>query len=196
MTFKFFSTKVKVSFLFMAVLCIILLFDSTGYAFPMLCAVLFHETGHFIAMHICGCAPKEINLIPGSVQITCAFAPIRQEIFILLCGPAFNLALFTLLFINCYIFSNYFLLEFALINMLYGLFNLIPVKGLDGGSVLYEIILKKSGIKKANTVILILTAFAIIALAALAVAMTLKGSTNYSAYIMVLYLILSVLLKF
>lgn len=196
MSFNFFSTRVKVSFLFMAMLCVLLICDRTGYAFPMLCAACFHEVGHFIAMYVCRCTPTEINLLPGAVQICTPPASLKHELFILVCGPLFNLLIFTVLFVNCYIFSNVFLLEFAIINLIYGIFNMLPFKGLDGSGVLECLLVKQRGYETAKKTINIITIVASVLVFIVATIMSLKGTVNYSAYIMGLYLILSVLLKF
>ena len=52
MSFKIFSVKITVSFLFMATLCLMLLSDKTGYALLMILAVIIHEAGHFFVMLI------------------------------------------------------------------------------------------------------------------------------------------------
>lgn len=196
MSFKLFSTKVTVSFLFTAMVSVLLLCDRTGFAFPMLCSVVFHEAGHLAAMYVCGCAPTEVRLIPGSVQICMPTVTLKHEVFILVCGPLINLILFSVLFINCYIFSNVWFLDFSVINLIYGAFNILPVKGVDGGSVLHIFLSRIFGLRKADTALNTITVITAILVLLSAVFLTVKGNANYSAYIMALYLILSVFLKF
>ncbi len=196
MSFRLFSTKVTVSFLFTSVVSVVLLFDKTGFAFPMLCSVVFHEAGHLAAMYICGCAPSEIRLIPGLVQICMPAVSLRHEAFILVCGPLVNLLLFSLLFINCYVFSNIWFLDFSVINLIYGVFNMLPVKGVDGGSLLHIFLSRIFGTIKADRVLNTITVIAAVLVFLGAVFLTVKGNANYSAYIMAVYLILSVFLKF
>ncbi|MEE0840238.1 MAG: hypothetical protein U0L72_06800 [Acutalibacteraceae bacterium] len=196
MSFKIFSTKVTVSFLFTAMVCVLLLCDRTGFAFPMLCSVVFHEAGHFLAMYVCGCAPTEVRLIPGSVQICSPSVCLKHEVFILVCGPLINLLLFSVLFVNCYIFSNISFLEFSIINLVYGVFNMLPLKGVDGGSILHIFLTRFFGFQKADRTLNIITLVGALFAFLGAFFLTANGTVNYSVYIMALYLILSVFLKF
>ncbi|MEE0946651.1 MAG: hypothetical protein U0M42_07505 [Acutalibacteraceae bacterium] len=196
MSFKIFSTKVTVSFLFTAMICILLICDRTGFAFPMLCSVVFHEMGHLAAMHICRCPPTEIRLIPASVQICSPVVSLKHEVFILVCGPLCNLLLFGVLFVNCCLFSSIYFLEFSIINLIYGAFNMMPVKGVDGGSVLHILLCRYWGDRKAERIMNFITVIGAVCFLGGAVFLSFKGIVNYSAYIMALYLVLSVFLKF
>ena len=75
MKIRFLGTEIYISFLFMALICIMLATDRTGLLMPTLFAVLMHEIGHLFAMWLLDCEPKQIRLIPASVQIT---APITK----------------------------------------------------------------------------------------------------------------------
>ncbi|MBE6728750.1 MAG: hypothetical protein E7568_00780 [Ruminococcaceae bacterium] len=195
MSFKFFSTKIEVSFLFFAMLTTVILCDKTGYAPLMLFSALLHEAGHLIAMKICGCTPTKIRLVPASIEISSPPLILKNEIFVQVCGPLINFFVFILLFCCCSIFKNDLLLSFAVINLLYSLFNMLPVNGLDGGDVLREILIFRLGSIKAEKIMKILSMAFGFAAFIIALIMTAMGNLNYSAYIMAFYLILSVLIK-
>ena len=197
MRFSLFNTRIYISFLFLAVISIFLMVDKTGLFLPMVIAAAIHEMGHLLFMWIFGCQPKEINLVPGSVQIVSSYCSTNSKNnLIYLSGPLFNLMVFVTLYINYLFFFDNSFLNFAFVNLLLGVFNLLPVKGLDGGNVLYNALFIKCGIKKADSVMNVITITVAVVLIFVAVTLSLYGKTNISAYILSVYLILSVILKF
>ena len=196
MRFKLFGTEFYISFLFAAVITAMLVFDRTGFILPLLFAVLVHELGHLAAMWVLDCAPKRIRLVPAAVEITTKLpSGGKYEIFIALCGPAINLLLFATLFVNYLAFGNEGYLTVGLINLLIGLFNLLPVTGLDGGTVLFNILCRKAEPSRAALIMRIIN-FSV-ALAALVIAVTLcfKGQFNLSFFILALYLTVMSVIK-
>lgn len=196
MRFRAFGTEFYISFLFAAVITAMLAFDRTGFILPLLFAVLIHELGHLTAMWILDCAPKRIRLVPAAVEITTKLqSGGKYEIFIALCGPAVNLLLFATLFVNYLAFNNDSYLTVGLINLLIGLFNLLPVTGLDGGTVLFNILCRKTEPSKAALIMRIIN-FSV-ALLALITAVTLcfKGQFNLSFFILALYLAVMSIIK-
>ena len=196
MRFKLFGTEFYISFLFAAVITAMLVFDRTGFILPLLFAVLVHELGHLAAMWVLDCAPKQIRLVPAAVEITTKLqSGGRYEIFIALCGPAINLLLFAILFVNYLAFGNEGYLTVGFINLLIGLFNLLPVTGLDGGTVLFNILCRKAEPSRAALIMRIINLS--VALAALVIAVTLcfKGQFNLSFFILALYLAVMSIIK-
>ena len=196
MRFRIFGTEFYVSFLFAAVITAMLAFDRTGFILPLLFAVLIHELGHLVAMWILDCAPKRIRLVPAAVEITTKIqSGGKYEIFIALCGPTVNLLLFASLFVNYLAFGNDSYLTVGLIILLIGLFNLLPVTGLDGGTVLFNILCRKTEPSKAALIMRIIN-FSVAA-AALIAAITLcfKGQFNLSFFILALYLAVMSIIK-
>lgn len=196
MKFKLFDTEIYISFLFSATVTIMLLTDKTGYMLPALFAIILHEIGHLFMMWVLECAPKRIKLIPASVQITAPFAKrYRNDILTAASGPAVNILLFLTLYFNFLAFGNNITLYFALLNLVIGLFNLLPVKGLDGGTILFCILEKYKGPDKASLVLKIITLILAGAIIITAVTLTLRGKINISIYIMGIYLLIMSLLK-
>ena len=196
MRFRLFGTEFYVSFLFAAVITAMLAFDRTGFVLPLLFAVLIHELGHLAAMWILDFAPKRVRLVPAAVEITTKLQRGgKYEIFIALCGPAVNLLLFATLFVNYLAFGNDGYLTVGLINLLIGLFNLLPVTGLDGGTVLFNLLCRKTELSRAGLIMRIIN-FSVAA-AALITAVTLcfKGQFNLSFFILALYLAVMSIIK-
>ena len=196
MKFKIFGTQIYVSFLFAATLSFMLATDRTGLVIPTLFAVLIHETGHLTAMWISDCAPKEIRLVPASVQIVESFPRTqRAEAMIILCGPFANIAVSVSLFINYYLSSSDISLRFALLNAVLAAFNMLPVSGLDGGRLLCMLIGRftdpYTALKTVRITTAVLSAGAIIT----GVLMVLNGNVNISVFIVGLYLAVCAIMK-
>lgn len=102
-----------------------------GDALCLLLAALVHEVGHWLALvatnngvlqlRLRGCCARIIpyyRRLPG----------LRQELIILVAGPLAGIVFALLL--------KPFASRFAKISLLLSIFNLLPVRGLDGGSIL------------------------------------------------------------
>lgn len=196
MKFKLFGTEIYLSSLFMAFITVMLATDKTGFMLPTLFAVLMHEFGHLFIMWVLNCTPKRIKLIPASVQIVNSFSRgYKNDILIALSGPCVNLLLFSVLYYNYLCFKNEFTLYFALLNLLIGVFNLLPVKGLDGGTILFSLLCKFTDINRAVLIVRLITVIFALAVIITAVLLTLGGKLNASLYIIGIYLLIMCLMK-
>lgn len=196
MRVKIKDTKIKITVLFFGIMLLLILFDKSGYIIPSILAVLVHETAHLITMYILGCAPKEIILIPASVQIVRKIEPKpKNEILISASGPLASMFFFTAFYVFYCIFHNENLLTFAVINLLYGLFNLLPVKNLDGGQILSVALKTKLPENRVNLIINIITLVLCVVALFFGLALFGDGSMNFSLIILSVYFLLSVLIK-
>ncbi len=196
MRFRFLGTEIYVSFLFMAVVTVMLATDRTGMILPSLFAVIMHEIGHLFTMWVLDCAPKQIRLIPASVQITTDITNrYKTDIAVALCGPFTNFLLFGVLYFNYLAFKNEITLCYALINLVIGLFNLLPVTGLDGGTVLFSVLAKHIEYSRARLVVRIITLIVSASVLFVGVMFTLRGKLNLSIYILGIYLLIMSILK-
>lgn len=196
MKFKLLNTEIYISFLFVAVITVMLATDKTGLALPVILAVAIHEVGHLFAMWLLESAPKSIRLIPASVQITRSInGKYKNDILIAVSGPVVNLVLFVTLYLNFLVFKNETVLYYSLINLIVGVFNLLPVTGLDGGTALFSLLAKKFDINRALLVLRIITLILAFAVTFLAVTLTIRGQLNISVYIVAIYLFVSVIIK-
>lgn len=197
MRFTVFKTKVYISFLFLAFIGVFLLLDKTGLFMPMLFASIIHEVGHLFFMWILDCQPNEINLILGSVQIVSSVSNRSfNNILISFSGPLFNIVVFAILFLNYVVYKNDEYIVFAFTNLLLGTFNLLALKGLDGGNILFHIIENKYNENVAEKIVNIITLVIAVLIAVVALILSVNGKISISMYILSIYLILSVLLKF
>lgn len=196
MKFKIFSTEINVSFFFMAVLTLALIIDKTGFILPVFLATAFHEVGHLAAMFVLHCQPKKINLIPGSIQIVRGFGVKTQgEFFILLSGPLSNLVFAALAFVLYYFLRLPYLISFSAVNLLIFAFNMLPVRGLDGGSILYLTLSKILSNSKCEVILDILSLLCGVLAVFLGVSGILMGKINLSLAVLGLYVIIGVIIK-
>ena len=195
MKIKLFGTKIYISFLFAATLSLMLATDKTGLIIPTLFAVLIHETGHLLAMWAADCAPKEIRLIPASVQIVESFPKTNAaQVGIIICGPLCNAAVGAALFLN-YRLGVDISLKFALLNIILAVFNLLPVSGLDGGRLIEMIIAKKKELYTAERTVKLLTIIFSAVIVLFGIGLLLNGRANISVFIVALYLAVCALIK-
>ncbi len=196
MKFKAFGTQIYISFFFAAAVTLMLACDRTGFMLPTLFSVTVHEAAHLFTMWVLDCAPKSVRLIPASVQINSKFSfRYKNDVLIAITGPAANILLFICLYFNYAAFGNMSVLIFALLNLIYGIFNLLPVKGLDGGTILNAVLCKFKGPDKAAVIMKIITLSLAVAVIFVAVTLTFRYRLNISIYIVGIYLLIMGLMK-
>lgn len=141
---RIFGVKFCVDFTFFAVFFIFMMCDSSGYGILGLYSCLLHEIGHLIAMLIVGTHLSEILFYSAGIKITADERyklSFLKEFFVLIGGSGVNFILFFI----CYFCSDKLTLKmpvFAIINLMIGLFNLLPVNMFDGGKIT-ELVLQK-----------------------------------------------------
>lgn len=196
MRFKLFGTEFYISFLFAAVITAILAFDRTGFALPLIFAVVMHEGGHLLVMWILDCSPKRVRLVPAALEITAAFGCSRKkEIAVALAGPAVNLVLFFTLWFNFLAYKGEQTLIYALINLLICIFNMLPVTGLDGGTVLFSLLARRKTPERAALIMRVINLSLAAVLISAAVYLCFHGKVNISLFITALYLIVISIIK-
>ena len=194
--FRLFGIRFSVSVGFFGLLCLMLYIDKTGLMLPTLLSTLFHEFGHLLSLLMLNLKPKGVVFKVGAISIIGSFAlNTRGELFLNLAGPILNFLLF-FIFFGCYlILGTAFTRDFALINLVLGVFNLLPVTGLDGGSIVSILLLKILKPLTANTVCIIISAITILLIFILGVNVFYTTKTNPSLILLSLYLVLGLLIS-
>lgn len=136
--FEIFGCKISVSIFFTAVITFMLLTDSTGIVTFMLISVMCHEAGHLTAMKLCSVKMGEIKLLPFSVDISVGNKGTPgKRLFITSAGIISNVLCFLSGILFYSIFGGERTVFFCFSQCLIGLYNFLPVKGLDGNEILY-----------------------------------------------------------
>ncbi|MCI8361346.1 MAG: hypothetical protein HFE86_08440 [Clostridiales bacterium] len=152
MSFRLFGVSFEITVPFCLVLVFTLLTDRTGLMSYMLLAVLLHEGGHLLAMACCDALPKAVRLRAGRVSIEKSGRLLgrKEEAAVAAAGPLVNLlcAGAGLLVYTCWGGDPAAL--FGAVHMLFALFNLLPVTGLDGGTLCFLLVCSWWGEERAR----------------------------------------------
>lgn len=142
MNFRLGRIRVRVSFLFFAVLTLLFVTDNSQIALLSLICAALHECGHIAALLLFKSAPTEIRFGIFGIRIQHNNYALSDwaQLVISLCGPLVNLALFALSYVASLFWQNQPLIMLCAVNLVMGAFNLLPILPLDGGRAL-EIVL-------------------------------------------------------
>lgn len=187
--FKIKNTLISADIGFLSVIALISLCGgkNCGYAFA---ACIIHEAGHLIQMLITSDSIKSVSFTACGIRIKpykSGIKSISGEISVLLAGPFANfaVALFMLL-ING---GRYNI--FIVINIITGIFNLLPFSELDGGSCFRCAIEYFVSSEMQNFFYYAISIFNIVLCIISDIFLISYGIKNISAWIMTSYLILS-----
>ena len=119
------------------------LLSGVGYGFLIILSSFCHGVGHIISSRLVK-APVKSIIMTATVN-TIQFddrdeKPSRVHVGRALGGPLFNLllGLLAILFYQ-YVVENYFIIFFGWVNVLFGVFTLLPVPSLDGPVIIREL---------------------------------------------------------
>lgn len=190
MSFRFLKIDFYISVPFAVMLAFMLILDSTGYMSASILAVALHEAGHLVAMKLTHCEPRSVRCCIGGMTIVGnRFTVAKDSIIIALSGPMVNLILAAVLWLIGSYGNNLLILAFAVVQLLVGAVNLLPVKGLDGGTVL-SILLQKQTKFNPNLVVTIVSIVTACAVFVLGLAIAVKNVSNPSLLLLGIYLIM------
>lgn len=158
-------------------------------------AVLFsalHETGHILALLFFGKKPTSLILgIMGiRIETNDAMMSYREVCVIALSGPAINLV-----FAVIFAFADISGLPFAVNTGLF-LVNILPVKTLDGGRFIYNLILSETDEEKADKTINTLEILTVVMLVAVMIISLVTGYVNTSFVFFSVTLVIIIVLQF
>lgn len=138
MKLRLFGVKIVISLPFTVMLSAMILLDKTGLLSAAFLAALVHEAWHIIAMYICGVKPSAVYFYVGAVEIvrSCKLVSKFKEVMISLSGPMINIIIGLLLLSLYGVLHNTVLINYGIVQLTMGAFNLLPVRGLDGGTVI------------------------------------------------------------
>ena len=132
-----FKTIISVEFSFLAVIALLGLSESSACIYMSLASCILHEIGHLLALFSFGVGVKKIVLYGAGIKIVRDFSLVenKKEAVILLSGPLMNILAFAVF----YLFNGENFKVFAVMNLATAMFNLLPIKALDGGQLLFLI---------------------------------------------------------
>lgn len=132
------KTKIGISPWSMVLLALFLIFASPDALGAVLLAALCHELGHWLVAGLCGAGVEELYVSPFGVRMRLPQRPTLsygREFLVVVAGPAVNVVL-ALLFARCGIYGSLFY-TLAGAQLVLGAFNLLPIRPMDGGRMLW-----------------------------------------------------------
>lgn len=131
--FRILGVNFSVSFLYICLISVFLIYDNSGIVIWSIFSSLFHESFHIIFLYIFSAKPKCICFeLSGIKLIKSKELNFLQDIIVLISGCFGNMVLF---FICC----KFNMQVGAVVNLCLFVFNLLPSITLDGGQILFRI---------------------------------------------------------
>jgi Zn-dependent protease len=145
------NTVIRIRFDFFAAVAVLFLFYDEKIALWGLYAAIIHEAGHLTAMFFCDIPVRSVTLYGAGISIDTKhsrdFLPCTTDLFILFAGAAVN---FTVCAYCAIFFENAAVKLFGAINLVIGLFNLLPLSSFDGGRIISALIRASCSLEKAE----------------------------------------------
>ncbi len=156
--------KIEISNGFLLFVCAYYYFDPADTFYSFFTAVLLHEAGHLIALHLMRVQIHRLRLRICGAEICTEVLPYSKELSAAVAGPVVNFLLLML-----FAEQNP---QFALLNLCLCAYNLLPLYPLDGGRVLRALLHMLLPARVAEIVERIIAASCISALIALSCYLT------------------------
>ena len=171
-------TTVHIGVWFWVSLSLLLIFDRSGTGALSLAAILIHECGHLAVMALMRAPPRRVSFRAFGILLDTdrlRSLSYRQEALVLLAGPAANL-LTAALALLC----GGKALWFAAVNLIIGLFHLLPFAALDGGSLLALLLRRQSPSGRGERIADLVSLLLLIPVFLLSILLCLSGKVNFS----------------
>ncbi len=153
----------------------VLIYTKAPFLLSMVSALALHELGHLIFACVLRLKIKKIRLVltGAQMELEAPFISYKQEFYLAFGGPFFSLLGFLL----------FFPLPFSIISLSFGTFNLIPVKTLDGGRMLYCFTARFFGMERADRVLFLTTFLSLFSLWCLSVYLMMRYLSGLSLFV-------------
>jgi stage IV sporulation protein FB len=194
MSFTVKNCHITISFLFVAMLAVLLLEDKSGTALVGILAAALHETGHLVTMNAFGVKPSQIRFTPFGIDMIksgCADHSYQRDALISLIGPCVNLTVALLLHTLQIPGCN----RFVLANLVIAIFNLLPIEPLDGGQALYSLLCIRFSADQSAKAVSVVSFLVVTPLALAGFLILFHSPGNYSLFLVCVYLMVLLLLK-
>lgn len=187
---KFKGVTAAFDFSFFAAVALLTLL-SGNYALLGLAACLWHETGHLIAMKLSKIPVKMVVFYGAGIKIVpdklINFTGFWSSFTVLISGSAANFIAAVLL----YMWGTPAAELFAAINLVIGLFNLLPLRYFDGGKLLVLMIRQLCAFSTACLLERFFKWLNVFLIMAVLIIFSFAGKGNFTLYATLCYLLVS-----
>ena len=135
--------KIKIHIICLFLILLFILINFSIYILILFFCILIHEIGHIIFIKANKFNILSIEILPFGINISTdnKLAPYKTDVMIALSGPFMNLISALVIFIIIRLNGYVSILFFAMLtNIIYAVINLFPVKSLDGGKAVNNIL--------------------------------------------------------
>ena len=172
--------------------------DGSVYIIPVLLSIFIHESAHIICILLMKKNISLIRIMPFGIQIEIKIPPqlsYINEIFSAAAGPLSNLLFFIFtVFLYKYL-PNPYIAFFGGCNFILMLINLLPIFPLDGGRVVYALLLKHINIVTAALIMDIISFIMLLLLLISGMYVLINTGYNFSLIIIFIFLSTTHLLR-
>ena len=194
---RLFRGRLCVSIFSVILLLIISLSADAVFFYIALLGAFCHELAHIVAMRVCGARAERITVYPcgADIRANLSALSLNKEIFVFCAGPLINLAIALLALLLYRLHSDIYVLAVILSNLALFTINAFPVKGLDGGRVLFSVLLKMYDTDKAYGIFGAVSCTAFALLGALSLVLVWLSGYNLSLVLVWTYLFVAEYVK-
>ncbi len=142
---RLFKSKIYISAFALVLFAVTAISDDAVFFFIAVLGAIFHEAAHVGAMKLCGVSVAKISVYPFGADICADISEIscREEAFIAACGPLVSLAVSAICYVLWRCYGGIYVFSSCVSNFLFFLVNFFPVRGLDGGRIVFALLLSK-----------------------------------------------------
>lgn len=187
MHFKIKSANVKISFTFFAIILLVICFDNEKILLFSLIFSLVHEIVHVIFIYLCGGGVDEfsLTLFGGNIKRKQNYKLSNiKEAIISLSAPATNLFVGVLFLLGGFQTVGY-------VNLVLGIFNVLPFYDFDGGRGVYYILSNHLDHTKIVKILNITSILSVSLITTVTVTLFLNQKIGISILVLSVYMIFS-----
>lgn len=194
MKFRFKGVDFEITFLFVALITFMITLNISSNVLITVASSLLHEMGHLLTMSAVGNKPQCVRLEITGINIKRAQSikiSTKNELLIALGGPFVNAIIFIICcFVICF-YQSEFSMTVACINLILMIFNLLPVKRLDGGMALYFLLSRRFDTEICSKILTITSIIFITVIYIWGFYVFIANGYNFSVIIIAIFLTLS-----
>ncbi len=176
--------KARITSGFLLIFSVLYFFDGK-LCLSALCAIFLHELGHAAALKLQGAEIRLLKFSVSGLTMSCSAGTLGYwgEIAAIAAGPAAS-------FISAYLLSLFGerFYDAAGLSLIYGVFNLIPVSGLDGGGLVFAFTAMKGGVETAERVSKIIDIIILALMLPAGIYLLISTGRNFTLLFMALWL--------
>lgn len=177
---------------FIVIAFMLLIGDNTAVLISLFSSFL-HESGHILTLFLCGGKIEKLVLSSSGMRIDRDFSRLlcfSSEMMIAFSGAAVNLFISLSAFVAFRLSGHELCFKIFGINMVIGLFNLLPLQSLDGARGLEFILLRRIPQERVERVLLIVSVTTAVFLLILFSLTVIFRAINPSFVVVIIYLLI------